>query len=149
MKSRNPNFQDYVNFKISRNKFMHFIGFEIDTIEAGRIEGHLNFEDHHKQQNDFLHGGLSATLLDVVSGFAAYSLVEEGAQVFTVEAKVNYYKPGIGEVFYAHGRVDKPGRLFHFCQSEIFYLKDGQKVIVAKGNTTMAVVSKDHVSTNG
>ena len=138
--SRNPKFKEYVEFKIGRNKFIKVLGFEITKIEAGYMEGHLEFKEMHQQQNGWLHGGVTSAILDMVQGFAAYSLVEEGQQVFTVEAKISYYNPGIANNFYSRGYVVKPGKRFHFCEGEIYYLKeDGTEVIVAKGSSTMAV----------
>lgn len=119
---------------------MPWLGFEITRIEPGKIEGQLVFRETHQQQNGYLHGGITAALLDMVEGFAAYSMVEEGQQVFTVDARVSYYNRGMAEVFYARGWVDKPGKRFHFCEGEIFYLDQGREVIVAKGSSTMAVL---------
>ena len=139
--SRNPKFKEYVEFKIGRNKFIKVLGFEITKIEAGYIEGQLEFKEMHEQQNGWLHGGVTSAILDMVQGFAAYSLVEEGQQVFTVEAKISYFNPGTSTRFYAKGWVEKPGKRFHFCEGLIYYLKeDGSEVTVAKGSATMAVV---------
>lgn len=140
MESRNPRFKEYVEYKIARNHFMPWLGFEITRIEAGRIEGRLEFRKEHEQQNGYLHGGVTSAILDMVEGFAAYSLVEEGKQVFTVDARVSYYNRGMGKTFFARGWVDKAGSRFHFCEGELFYLEDGKEVIVAKGSSTMAVV---------
>jgi uncharacterized protein (TIGR00369 family) len=139
--SRNPRFREYTEYKIAKNKHMKWLGFEMKTIEAGYMEGELVFKEIHEQQNGWLHGGVSSTILDMVQGFAAYSMVEDGQQVFTVEAKISYYNPGISNKFFSRGYVVKPGKRFHFCEGEIYYLKDdGTEVIVAKGSATMAVV---------
>jgi uncharacterized protein (TIGR00369 family) len=141
IESRNPEFRKYVEFKISKNKFIRFLGFEITKIEAGYIEGQLEFKEMHEQQNGWLHGGISAAILDMVEGFAAYSLALEGQQVFTVEAKVSYLNPGRAKKFFSRGYVIKPGKRFHFCEGEIYYLDEsGEEVTVAKGSSTMAVV---------
>ncbi len=137
----NPKFKEYTEFKISKNKFMHNLGFEITKIEPGYIEGDLKFKEMHEQQNGWLHGGVTSTILDMAQGFAAYSMVEDGKQVFTVEAKVSYFNPGIASQFFTRGYVIKPGKRFHFCEAEVYYLKeDGSEVTVAKGSSTMAVV---------
>jgi uncharacterized protein (TIGR00369 family) len=141
MESRNPDFEKYVRYKIARNKFMKLLGYEITRIEPGVIFGEMEFAEMHEQQNGYLHGGVTATLLDMAQGFASYSLVEEGQQVFTVEAKVSYFNRGIGKKYFTEGRVVKPGKRFHFCEGEIYYLDEaGKKIIVAKGSSTMAVL---------
>lgn len=140
LESRNPHFREYTRLMISRNKFIHWLGFEIKSIEPGRIEGELVFKELHEQQNGWLHGGITSAILDMVEGFAAYSLVEDGQKVLTAESKVSYYNPGISDKFYARGWVVKPGKRVHFCEGELYYLKEGEEVIVAKGSTTMAVI---------
>lgn len=140
MQARHPNWKEYTRLKMDRNKFIRHLGFEFTVLEPGVVEGMMPFQEFHEQQNGYLHGGITATICDMVSGFASYTLVEAGQQVFTVEAKVSYLNPGISSIFYARGEVIKSGKRFHFCESEVYYLKDGKKVIVAKSTTTMAVV---------
>ena len=141
LEARNPNFKEYVQLKISRNKFIKAIGLEFTSIEPGYLEGQLVFKDMLEQQNGWLHGGVTSAILDMVQGFASYSMVDEGQQVFTVEAKISYFNPGTANKFFTRGGVLKAGRRFHFCEGEVYYLKeDGTEVTVAKGSATMAVV---------
>lgn len=121
---------------------MQQLGLELTAIEPGRVEGRLTVQEMHEQQNGFLHGGVISTLCDMGCGFAAYSLVEEGVQVFTTELKVSYLRPGTGDVIYVRGWVIKPGSMFHFCESEVYYLEDGKELVVAKASSTMAVVNR-------
>ena len=139
LESRNPKFREYVELMVGRNKFIKWLGLVITKIEPGYIEAELEFKELHHQQNGWLHGGVTSAVLDMVQGFAAYGLVEEGQKVFTVEAKISYFNPGTADKFYARGYVLKPGRSFHFCEGEIYYLKDGEEITVAKGSATMAV----------
>ncbi len=130
--------------RIDANKFAPFLGFEITEINEGEIAGELDFKPHHQQQNGYLHGGITSAILDMVEGFAAYSMVREGDLVFTVEAKIAYLNRGMGKKFFAKGWVMKPGKRFHFCEGELWYEDDGgKKIIVAKGSATMAVIPKE------
>lgn len=140
MKALNNNWEEYVRFKISKNKFAPHIGLEFTELKPGFVKAHLPFQPIHEQQNGFLHGGVSSAILDMVCGFASYSLVEQEQQVFTVETKCVYYNKGAGQMFFAEGRVDKAGKRFHFCEGEIYYFEDHKKITVAKCTTTMAVV---------
>lgn len=140
LQARNPRFREYVEYKIGLNEFMKLIQFRIHDIQPGYTKGEMPFLKLHEQQNGYLHGGVSSTVLDMVQGFAAYSMVEEGQQVFTVEAKVSYLNRGTGSHYFAEGRVLKAGKRFHFCEGEIYFMENNQKVVVAKGSSTMAVV---------
>ena len=140
LEARNPKFKEYVELMISRNKFIELLGFEIKKIEPGYLQGQLEFKEFHHQQNGWLHGGVTSAILDMIQGFASYSMVEEGQKVFTVEAKISYLNPGTASMFFSRGGVIKPGKRFHFCEAEVYYLKDGEEVIVAKGSSTMAII---------
>ena len=140
MEPRYSQWKEYVQYKMDRNKFSKLIGLEFVTLEPALIEAELVFRDDLQQQNGYLHGGVISAICDMVSGFASYTMVEKDQQIFTVECKVSYYNPGISDRFYARGWVEKAGKRFHFSESEIYYLKNDKKVIVAKSTTTMAVI---------
>lgn len=140
MQSMNPQYRDYVQLKVSRNRFMQQLGFELTEITEGQVKGALTISEMHEQQNGFVHGGVISALCDMACGFAAYSLVAEGVQVFTVELKVSYLRPGLGEKILAKGWVLKPGKRFHFCESELYAIKNGKEVLIAKASATMGVI---------
>ena len=140
LEARNPKYREYVELMVSRNKFINLLGFQITKIEPGYLEGQLEFKEFHQQQNGWLHGGVTSTILDMIQGFASYSMVEEGQKVFTVEAKISYLNPGNAAIFFSRGGVIKSGKRFHFCEAEVYYLKDGEEITVAKGSATMAVI---------
>jgi uncharacterized protein (TIGR00369 family) len=146
IKTLNPDFKNTILEKLERQTFMNFIGFQVTNIAEGEIEGQLTLQEVHKQQKGFVHGGLTATLADIVAGFAAVSLVPKGHHVVTVELKVTYLNPGVGEILLAKGWVLKQGRKLNFCEAEI-YCKSGTAapVLIAKATTTMATLSPEDV----
>ncbi|PTB97817.1 PaaI family thioesterase, partial [Marivirga lumbricoides] len=68
---------------LERQEFMKHIGFNLSVIEEGRTEGWLDIETIHKQQKGLVHGGVTATLADIVAGFAAYTTVPADCHVVT------------------------------------------------------------------
>jgi uncharacterized protein (TIGR00369 family) len=129
--------------KIAVNQFLKHIDFKIDKIEPGVIEGHIDFQEFHQQQDGWVHGGVISTICDMVAGYASYSMVEEGQRVVTVEIKISYFNPGKGERIFGRGQVLKTGRRFHFCESEVYARgADGANYTIAKATTTMAVIEK-------
>lgn len=119
---------------------MQQLGFELTQIKEGAVEGVLEIKEMHEQQNGFVHGGVISTLCDMACGFAAYSLVGEGEQVFTVEIKVSYLRPGIGQRIEAKGWVLKAGQRFHNTEAELYAVNNGESKLIAKASSTMAVV---------
>ena len=139
-KIHNPDFKARIESHLKGQHFMNLIGFHINLIEEGRVEGWLELQQVHKQQKGLVHGGLSATLADIVAGFAAYTVVPADHHVVTAEIKVSYLNPGIGEKVFAKGWVLKQGRKMNFCEAEIWCESAGKLTLIAKATTTMATI---------
>lgn len=138
---QNPDFVAMIHEKMKGNAFMHYIGFEPEFIEAGRVEGKLQIQPHHKQQSGFLHGGVTATLADLVCGWAAFTLVKQGQTVVTVELKTNYLNPATGSRAWAKGYVIKAGSMLTFTECEIYCNNNGIDTLVAKSYGTFATIN--------
>jgi uncharacterized protein (TIGR00369 family) len=136
-----PDFVELVKEKFLGNHFSHFIGINVYRIEAGEVEASIDLQPQHLQQMGFVHGGVTATFADVVSGFAAYTLVKRGYGVVTSNLHINYLNPGLGNKLYARGWVIKAGSRMHFCEAELWTINEaGFRVDVAKVSSTMVVV---------
>ncbi len=141
IQSYNPDFEPDIRTKLERQEFMQLMGFQVTKIEAGYIEGELKLEQKHKQHKGFAHGGVIATLADIVAGFAAVSLVPKNHHVVTVELKVSYFRPGVGDKLLAKGSVIKQGHKLNFCEAEVFVVTgDEAPMLIAKATTTMATL---------
>lgn len=142
LKSKNPNFKQYVIDKMKVNHFMNFIGFELTSIDEGFVEGHIRLQQHHLQQNGFVHGGVTSTLADLVMGFAAYTLVPDGQGTVTSDLKVAYLRPGVGDTIIARGKVIKAGNLLYYCEADILVSNEEKgEVLIARGYSTMCAVN--------
>jgi uncharacterized protein (TIGR00369 family) len=146
IKTQNPDFRMTIQERLQRQSFMNYIGFEITNIAEGAITGQLNLQPQHRQQKGFVHGGLTATIADIVAGFAALSLVPADHHVVTVELKVSYLNPGVGDKITARGWVLKQGQKLNFCEAEVFCIKDSEPaVLIAKASATMATINPAEV----
>jgi uncharacterized protein (TIGR00369 family) len=137
----NPAFREMIREKLHGQHFMNHIGFDLTTIEAGRVEGMMPIIEEIKQQTGFIHGGATATFADLVMGFAAYSLVSDMQVVVTADLRISYLNPGVGEEVFAKGWVIKPGQKLIFTEGEIWVRKQGEEKLIAKASATMAVVN--------
>ncbi|AKQ45693.1 thioesterase [Rufibacter radiotolerans] len=144
LKTYNDNFKDTVKEKLQRQFYMHLLGFDLETVEIGQVSGQLVLEEKHKQHKGFAHGGVIATLADIVMGFAVVTLVPANQHVVTADLKISYLRPGVGEAILAKGWVLKQGRKLNFCEAEIFSIDGlGHKKLIAKASATMAVLAPD------
>ncbi|AKD05796.1 thioesterase [Pontibacter korlensis] len=133
--------------KLERQEFMKLMGFNVTKIEEGRVEGELTLEQKHRQHKGFAHGGVIATLADIVAGFAAVSLVPKNHHVVTAEIKVSYFHPGLGDKLIAKGYVVKQGRKLNFCEAEVYAVKgQEQPLLIAKASTTMATITPEDIA---
>lgn len=139
--SKNPHYKTTLMTKMLANNFMQHLGFNVTSIEPGYIEGELILEKIHTQQTGFVHGGITSTLADIVMGFAAYSLVEEGEGAVTSDLKISYLRPGIGDKIIAKGKVIKPGKMLYYCEADIICLHPTKgEILIARGYSTMCAV---------
>ena len=132
----NSDLEARIRRKLVRQHFMHLIGADLTVIALGRVEAELTIAQQHLQQRGFAHGGLIATLADLVAGFAAVTLVPDDFGVVTSDLKISYLHPGVGQQLKAIGWVLKAGRRLHFCEAEVWC--DG--LLIAKASATMAVI---------
>ncbi len=96
------------------DRFTRFVGIEEVLLEdEGRIRAEIKLEDHHFNEGGVVHGGLLATLLDVVMGSAVVSTIdlEGGEWCATQSLTTDFIRPGTEGTLYALGEVDRRGQL--------------------------------------
>ncbi|OFY63873.1 MAG: hypothetical protein A3H98_04150 [Bacteroidetes bacterium RIFCSPLOWO2_02_FULL_36_8] len=138
MKSRN--FKKILHQKLRGSNFLRFIGCKIANVTPGKAEVYLTLKKIHKRHDEFVHGGVTATLLDIAAGIAAATLLPEGKRVVTAEIKISYLNPAFYGKLIAKGWVLKKGNMLHFCEAEVWNIFKKEKKIIAKATTTMAVI---------
>ncbi|MES2617168.1 MAG: PaaI family thioesterase [Bacteroidota bacterium] len=141
MTPKNPHYEQTIREKLKDQHFMRHIGFNLTHIQPGEVEGELILEQHHKQQNGFLHGGVTATVADLVMGFAAYTLVDTNEGTVTSDLKVAYMRPGLGQKIIGRGKVIKAGNLLFYCEADIISVDEkGAETLIARGYSTMCAI---------
>lgn len=109
----------------ARQAFVLHLGGAIESIGAGRVSLRLPFRPELAQQHGFFHAGALTTLADTAAGYAAFTLMPEGAAVLTVEFKVNLLRPGRGAAAVARAEVLKPGRTLMAVRADVFCAPEG------------------------
>ena len=123
------------------------LGATIGPISRGSVEIALRPSSATSQQHGFVHGGIVSAVADAAAGYSALSLMPAGTGVLTVEFKINFVSPAIGDRIIARARVLKPGRTLVLTQAEVFAETAGkEKLIAVLVGTMMAVKDRDGVS---
>lgn len=136
-----PDFEERVRSSFARQGAMRTIGAELTFVAPGTVEIEMPYSDALTQQHGFLHAGVISAALDSACGYAAYSLMPEGAGVLSIEFKVNLLAPGKGERFLFRGSVTKPGRTIVVADGQAYaFAADGEAKLIATMTGTMMVV---------
>jgi uncharacterized protein (TIGR00369 family) len=137
---QDPGFAGRVRESFERQTLMATLGARLARVAPGEVEIELPFRADLLQQHGFIHAGIMTALVDSACGYAALSLMPADAEVLTVEYKVNFVSPGIGDRMIARGRVTKPGRTITVCAGDVFGVQEGKEKLVATMLATMVAV---------
>jgi len=134
---RDPHFAVRVKENFEQQKVMQLIGAKLGRVEPGLVEILLPFRDDLTQQNGFLHAGIITTIVDSACGYAAHTLMPAGADVLSVEFKVNMLRPARGDRFIADARVIKAGRTLTVVRGDVYAQTGEVSKLVATMLATM------------
>jgi len=134
---RDPDYERRVRESFARQRAMETLGMTLLRIAPGEVEIGLGFREDLTQQHGYLHAGVVAAAVDTACGYAALTLTEAGAEVLSVEFKLNLLSPAAGDRFVARARVVRAGRNITVCAGDVFALKGGEEKVVATMLATM------------
>jgi uncharacterized protein (TIGR00369 family) len=126
-----------VRASFARQGAMATLGAELADVAAGHVAVALRIEPRLSQQDGFLHAGIVVAALDSACGYAALTLMPDGAEVLTVELKVNLLAPAGGDRLVAEGEVVRTGRTLTVCRGDAYAEQDAERVHVATMLATM------------
>jgi len=137
---KDPDFEARVADSFDEQSVMQLIGASLGAVEPGHVEIELPYRANLTQQDNFLHAGISSTIMDSACGYAAFTLMAVEARVLTIEFKINLLAPAAGDHFRAVGKVRKPGRSLFVAEAELFAVSDGTDRLVATMTGTLMAV---------
>ena len=136
---RRPDYLEAVKELHDRMPFAKQLGIVLDQIEPGRVAGKVARHLEVMQQHGALHAGAIIGLADQMAGLAAYSLMESGQEIVSVNFSVQLLRPADADVIHAEGWVIKPGRRFTFTGARVYGEKFGEVEDFANLLITMAI----------
>lgn len=139
--ARFDGYADKVRNSFDQQSLMRTFGAKMIHIEPGGSTITAPILPGHRQQHDFAHAGLTFALGDSAAGYAALSLMEEAAEVLTVEMKINLLAPAEGDMLVAKGRVIKSGRRLIVVGAEVLAIRNGAETAVALLQGTMIPIT--------
>ena len=132
-----------------RRGFIDYCRFEAEVVKHGYFQSKVRIEDCHQQQDGFMHAGVMATMADHTAGYAAFTTVPEEFQILTIEFKINFLKPAHGNALVCRSRVIRDGSQIIISESEVFDIREGEEIMVAKALVTLMAVHRDNLTSKG
>jgi uncharacterized protein (TIGR00369 family) len=130
----------------SRSAMMRLFGSEVTGIDRGYFEITTSKKDFMVRPAGMFNGSTIASLVDVSAGYAAAAAKESDSYFTTIELKVNYLNPALGEKLIAKATVIKSGKRISVVRSDIFACHDGEETLVA---TSLVTLMQLHNKTGG
>ena len=143
---RDPNYKSRIAQSFADQAIMQTIGASLLEVLPGQVEIGLPFDQRLTQQDQFIHAGVSSTIMDSACGYAAFSLMPANARVLTIEFKINLLAPAAGDCFRAIGKVRKPGRSVFVAEAELHASQDGSDRLVATMTGTLMAIYPQQAS---
>ncbi len=134
-----------------RIPFNKLIGMKVETVDLDKIG--IRFNMRPELVGNFtrgnLHGGVITSVLDVAGGMVAWTgimkkmegktfeeIAERFAKIGTIDLRVDYLRPGLGEYFIASGTTLRTGNKVSVTRME---LHNDQGILIAVGTGTYVV----------
>lgn len=124
-KPSNPDYARKVRESFAKQGLMTTLGARIATLEPGFCVIEMPYSPGVSQQQGFFHGGAIGAIADTAAGYAAYSLMPAGAEILTVEYKLNLVRAAMPPILRAEGRVLRAGKTLTVCRADIYHQSVG------------------------
>ena len=139
--ARHDGYVERVHQSIREQPLMSVMfGVVVDDVKPGHVEISLRVKDGMLQPFGNVHGAIAHALADSAAGYAAQSLLGQEQDIVTVESKINFMAPGIGQRMIARGKVIRAGRTLFVCDADVYADNDGKEKLFAHMVTTMMAV---------
>lgn len=103
----------------SRQGLMATLGAVITGLDLGHCEITAPILPGSRQQHGYGHAGLSFSIADSATGYAALSMLPDGYEILSIEQKINLLAPAVGDTLVATGRVVRAGRRIVVVQADV------------------------------
>ncbi len=134
-----------VETSFMRQGMMQHLGAWLVRVESGLCEIALPYSDRVTQQQRGFHGGAMGALADIAGGYAALTVAATGAEVTTVEYKINFLAGFNDGELRAIGQVVKAGKRIIVTTAEVTHVSpDGKQSACAVMQQTLVPVPKNY-----
>ena len=120
--------------------FVSYLGCKAEFVDEGIFQSSLEIRQDHKQQDGFVHAGVIATMADHTAGYSAYTLVSKNIRILTIEFKINYFKPAIGDKLVCKSKVIHSGKRIIISESNVYISSHEGIDLISKAMVTLMAI---------
>lgn len=113
----------------------------VDVTAPGKATGVVAVDERLHSRAGHIHGGLIATIIDTVMGWAVASAIEADERPATVDLHVRYIRPMVEGTLTTTAEVVHKGRTFTQTQAEA-YRDDGKIIATADASFVVRKISE-------
>ncbi len=115
--------------------FSVLLGAKLTALDRGSCELSLPLTAQLLQQHGFAHGGVVSYLADNALTYAGGTAL--GSNALTLEFKINYVRPAMGEMLIARAHAEATGKTQSVCRCNVYAVKDGEEKLCAVAQGTI------------
>jgi acyl-CoA thioesterase len=120
-----------------RIPFYSTLGLELVEIGNGRAAFELIIRKELTQNNN-VHGGVIASLIDSSCACAAFSLIYPNGYITTIDLQVEFLKPVSKGRLLAKAKCIKSGKNIFFCKAKVW---NGENELISTGGSQLLRIS--------
>lgn len=106
---------------------LHFFGAKLVEYDTDYLSVRVPKQKMMTRTEGMFHGPMISSLVDLSSGYCATTHYDEDCYVVTVELKINFLVPAIGDALLSRSYVVKGGKKISVVRTEIFCVNDKTK----------------------
>lgn len=139
---QDPDYAARVRRYFATVAFMEHVSASLARIAPGHCEVHLPYRHPIVQHHDAFYGGAVSAVANLAAGHSAMTLCAANQDAVTVEYKISFLGPGVGDTLIARGYVLKAGRAFTSCRTDVFAAGAAGERLFAVASSTWSMVPK-------
>lgn len=114
---------------LQRGTLPDHLGISWDSVEKGRVTGHMQVQPHLLAPNGFLHAASVIALADTACGYGCMFSLPEGAKSFTtIELKSNFLGTAREGVIETLATIAHAGRTTQLWDAEVTHRDTGKRI---------------------
>ena len=137
MTELNPEWVRSISHQINDCPYFRLQSMRIDDLSYGRSRLSIQVSEKHLQPFGLVHGGVFSGLIDAAGFWAAYTVLEDGPGMTTVEMKLNYLSPSNDGALIGLGSRIKVGRTLSLAEARV---ENEAGRLLAHGTVTLMTI---------